>query len=418
MRRRPKHDDYDFVDEDPEEREKLRRRFQRPHTIKRGYRERIKRSTSDNTASTNSTSKKKKKDTPLRRSNSASTHLGLTIVLKSDFSSYAYDYSATEHPYSHNDFIGFRVLVHSPYDFPEVSGKGFAVGSGNVAYIGIDASYTQSTQAVDKMSLSRRECIRHDDPVEDMEEEMNVKMEIFQNYSRPSCLMECRARHLDTHCGCLPYYYPNFGIAWKKEISCDLEGLICVAERKSELNALAVDDLEPEEITATEDQIKDFARGSTCNCPNNCEETTYRTELSQISLRDNSPIMEKVLSSDEYYGSEKKKVDKAYEEWQKNTTSRAKQKIYERLRDDYERQLNHFRDDAAVVHVYFQELGIIKYERDELYGIIDVIAAFGGIIGLCMGFSLLSLVELIYWFTLRMYNDKQKLDRARAKALG
>ncbi len=29
----------------------------------------------------------------------------------------------------------------------------------------------------------------------------------------------------------------------------------------------------------------------------------------------------------------------------------------------------------------------------------------GGLIGLCMGFSLLSLFEIFYWFTNRMYND-------------
>ncbi len=38
-------------------------------------------------------------------------------------------------------------------------------------------------------------------------------------------------------------------------------------------------------------------------------------------------------------------------------------------------------------------------------------AAVGGIIGLCIGFSLLSLIEIIYWFTFRMYNDYVRKDR-------
>ena len=37
---------------------------------------------------------------------------------------------------------------------------------------------------------------------------------------------------------------------------------------------------------------------------------------------------------------------------------------------------------------------------------IFVAAAFGGVIGLCIGFSLLSGVELIYWFTLRLFIDQ------------
>ena len=77
----------------------------------------------------------------------------------------------------------------------------------------------------------------------------------------------------------------------------------------------------------------------------------------------------------------------------------------------------------SLVHIYFKELGIIKYSREELYSIMDVIgktcfllhdsflahflisAAFGGIVGLCMGFSLLSLAEFFYFFTLRLFVD-------------
>ena len=35
-------------------------------------------------------------------------------------------------------------------------------------------------------------------------------------------------------------------------------------------------------------------------------------------------------------------------------------------------------------------------------------AAFGGVVGLCMGFSFLSLAELIYFFTLRWLFDGRK----------
>ena len=36
------------------------------------------------------------------------------------------------------------------------------------------------------------------------------------------------------------------------------------------------------------------------------------------------------------------------------------------------------------------------------------VAAFGGLVGLCIGFSILSGVEIIYWFTLRLYLDHFK----------
>ena len=42
-------------------------------------------------------------------------------------------------------------------------------------------------------------------------------------------------------------------------------------------------------------------------------------------------------------------------------------------------------------------------------------ASFGGVIGLCMGFSLLSLAELIYFFTFRLTVDLRREKRAKKK---
>ncbi len=41
-----------------------------------------------------------------------------------------------------NNYYGFKVLVHSPYDFPMVRGKGFAVGMGHEAFVAVSAQLT------------------------------------------------------------------------------------------------------------------------------------------------------------------------------------------------------------------------------------------------------------------------------------
>lgn len=51
-----------------------------------------------------------------------------------------------------------------------------------------------------------------------------------------------------------------------------------------------------------------------------------------------------------------------------------------------------------------------KFSRNVVFGWQDLIAFFGGICGLCLGFSLLSGAELIYWFTLRLFMDEKKDD--------
>ena len=42
-----------------------------------------------------------------------------------------------------------------------------------------------------------------------------------------------------------------------------------------------------------------------------------------------------------------------------------------------------------------------QYKRDVLYGVTDFISNIGGLLGLCMGFSLLTAIEVLYWFLVR-----------------
>jgi len=148
----------------------------------------------------------------------------LSVYLKVDRKGY--------NAYSSHDFYGFKVSVHSPFTFPEPDAKGFTVDAGNVAYIGVDARKTESTDTVYSMGIKRRNCIKHDEKLEDLEE-VGIKLEVYKNYSRNACYLECRARKLQEECKCLPYNYPNFGIAWKVDVSCDYEGLKCLAAHQS-----------------------------------------------------------------------------------------------------------------------------------------------------------------------------------------
>ena len=78
------------------------------------------------------------------------------------------------------------------------------------------------------MSLSRRKCVTYNEDLK----KVGIDMEAFVNYSRPSCLLECRAKLLFEQCGCLPYFYPDFATVWhKNHTDCNDVGLKCLAER-------------------------------------------------------------------------------------------------------------------------------------------------------------------------------------------
>ena len=59
-------------------------------------------------------------------------------------------------------------------------------------------------------------------------------------------------------------------------------------------------------------------------------------------------------------------------------------------------------NNLAAVHIYFKALHFMRQERAELFGIVDFFSNVGGLLGLCMGVSALSVVELVYFVTLRL----------------
>ena len=112
----------------------------------------------------------------------------------------------------------------------EVGGKGFAIESAVEAFIGIGATYTAASDTVKSMPLEKRKCLKHS---ENLMPEAQVHLDVFKNYSRKACLLECQARQLQEDCGCLPYYFPDFSKIWKKDTTCNLKGLQCLSNVSS-----------------------------------------------------------------------------------------------------------------------------------------------------------------------------------------
>ncbi|KAJ9589076.1 hypothetical protein L9F63_017621, partial [Diploptera punctata] len=69
------------------------------------------------------------------------------------------------------------------------------------------------------------------------------------------------------------------------------------------------------------------------------------------------------------------------------------------------------------LEIGFVSWPMVRYKREVLFGWVDLLVSFGGIAGLFLGFSLLSGVEIIYYFTMRaicmVYRDKKDLQRLK-----
>ena len=63
------------------------------------------------------------------------------------------------------------------------------------------------------------------------------------------------------------------------------------------------------------------------------------------------------------------------------------------------------------INIYFKDDQFIALERHELYGWVDFIANSGGLVGLFMGFSLVSIFEIVYYIMLfKTKKDDQAIE--------
>ena len=74
------------------------------------------------------------------RANVANAMLGLSVVLWPDTRQYG--------SVVMNGYKGFKALIHQAHEYPEVGGKGFAIGSGKEIFVGIGAQYTTASEVI------------------------------------------------------------------------------------------------------------------------------------------------------------------------------------------------------------------------------------------------------------------------------
>lgn len=58
---------------------------------------------------------------------------------------------------------------------------------------------------------------------------------------------------------------------------------------------------------------------------------------------------------------------------------------------------NAWEEDIALVNIFFGKDTVMELERSIRMGPVDFVASLGGLFGLCLGYSIISFIEIIYW---------------------
>lgn len=176
------------------------------------------------------------------------------------------------------------------------------------------------------------------------------KLKFFRYYNQHNCKLECLANIMLDHCGCVTFALPRD----KKTRLCEVYETECY---DSVLNNAG------NEVVQQQFDKEYFGKMSTstkiekCNCMPPCTNVEYSTEI--ISNADINNVGSKRLQSE--------------------------------------------------VIVYYKEPTFLGQQRKELYGFDDLVSNFGGLIGLFLGGSILSLFE-IFFYCLCCVSSKKMSD--------
>nr|XP_032293688.1 pickpocket protein 11 [Drosophila virilis] len=171
------------------------------------------------------------------------------------------------------------------------------------------------------------------------------KLDGLTRYSFINCMFECRMRMTLKLCGCLPSY-----LALNASMKvCGVLNFNCMIESKR-LFSRALANLDaPLSVVR---QTNSFP----CNCLPDCESNLYVSE-STMGRLDISYNASRIISSN--------------------------------------------RTDSILVHVFYSDLMSTRYRMEIFQNWLSALASFGGLLGLILGFSIVTAFEFVYFLTFR-----------------
>ena len=67
-----------------------------------------------------------------------------------------------------------------------------------------------------------------------------------------------------------------------------------------------------------------------------------------------------------------------------------------------------FEQDIGIINIFFAKPRILRYVTTNRMSNFDFLSQLGGSVGLAMGISIISFVELVYWFSFRLMRNFRK----------
>ncbi|XP_063980457.1 sodium channel protein Nach-like isoform X2 [Diachasmimorpha longicaudata] len=263
---------------------------------------------------------------------------GLTVVLEPFLEDYLFPFLPT---------TGWVVTIFNPGDYPDNTSGGVSeaiVAPSSESFLELDVSSIYSENEIRPVSVNRRKCIFTD--------ETDASK---TSYTYSDCIVDCRATAIWKACRCRPFFLPRRD---SRKV-CNTEDEPCLHAHKSTWWSVLPHTPDAEESLSYDKAIGDRNESLKCtNCYPTCTDTRYYLQMQATPLEPGRQYHTELLRSFQT-------------------------------------------KNQSILHIYFKKFGSVRLKQDMGYYWYELISDIGGTCGVFVGFSLLSIVELLYFIIQR-----------------
>ncbi|XP_072397815.1 pickpocket protein 28-like [Diabrotica undecimpunctata] len=244
---------------------------------------------------------------------------------------------------------GFKVLLHLPSRLPLLSQGYFRVPDNEVVIAGVTPYMITTSSTLKNYDVAKRNCYFS----------YEKELHFFKIYTVRNCKVECLTNFTLYYCGCVGFYMPREN----GTRICGVEKQRCMLHAADKLHILNLPNFS--DLKNKTKKHKFHGNFTACDCLPMCADLSYNVELSQSKWNWLPAYRAQITNNT-------------------NTIDPSSMSL-------------------SKLTIFFKTADFIYSERNELYGPLDFLANFGGLLGLFTGFSLLSMLEIVYFLTIRLY---------------
>ena len=279
---------------------------------------------------------------------------------------------------------GWRITVHEQHTLPVVFGEGFDILPGR------STSVALSSTQISQLSAPYTGCVD-----EYILPKTNYKL------TQSTCRIKCMRRAIELHCGCIPveitpYHYPE-------DVYCltyNLTNITKVFEQKQCEDRVKKD----RNDTETFDGIKNCEQF--CNL--RCNEIEYNMQMT-TSVFPTPEVMSWFYTFYIYNNPDREKLMawKHFNDPLRPIKGKNKTAEDYLFRDNDERRQTVMTPEVtklisesfARVNIYFKDVTVLRKKQSPSYNLGDLFADIGGVLGLWVGVSVITILEVLTLFS-------------------